>query len=95
MKVPSTMNVFCPHCRKKTKHTVKLYKKGRTSNASEGQRKHLLKTKHGYKGKTAGKVTVYKQSKRQSVVLTCSECGKSHPKTLGSRTKKVLEVEKV
>ena len=91
MKMPNTMNTYCPYCRKKTKHKVKVAKKGRTRKASRGQRKHEQKGK-GYVSKIAGKVKVYKQAKHPTVMLTCTVCKKKHPKTIGSRTKKVLEL---
>ena len=70
-----------------------MYKKGKVRTLAEGQRKHLAKGK-GYTSKIAGKVTVYKQAKHQTVVLTCTVCKKKHTKTIGSRTKKTLELKK-
>ena len=90
MKMPDEINTYCPHCRKNTKHKAKMYKKGKVRNLSDGQRKHIQKGK-GYTSKIAGKVTVYKQSKNQTIMLTCTACKKKHPKTIGSRTKKTLE----
>ena len=93
MKMPDTMNTYCPHCKKTTKQKVKLYKKGKTRQTAKGQRRHVAKGK-GYTSKIAGKVTVYKQAKKPTVILTCSVCKKKRSKTIGSRTKKVLELEK-
>ncbi|MCD4739837.1 50S ribosomal protein L44e [archaeon] len=93
MKMPDKIRTYCPHCRKHTEHKVKLYKKGRTRPTAQGQKRHDLKT-HGYTSKIAGKVTVYKQAKTPTFVLTCSQCSKKHPKSFKSRTKKITELVK-
>lgn len=94
MKIPEKIRTYCPHCRKHTEHKVKTYKKGKTRSTALGQMRHELKTK-GYTSKIAGKVMVYKQSKKPTLVLTCTECGKKHYKVVKSRTKKPIEIEKV
>lgn len=94
MKMPDRMKTFCPYCKKQTDHKVKIYKKGRTRPQAEGQKRHDLKTK-GYTSKIAGKVTVYKQAKTPTFVLTCTQCGKKHSKSFKSRTKKPIELVKV
>lgn len=93
MKMPEKIKVYCPHCKKQTIHKVKTYKKGKTRKDAVGQARHVEKGK-GYTSKIAGKVTVYKQAKNPTVMLTCTVCNKKHPKTIGTRTKKVLELTK-
>jgi len=90
MKMPEKIRTYCPYCKKQTEHKVKLYKKGKTRADARGQKRHVEKGK-GYTSKIAGKVTVYKQAKDPTVILTCSECKKKRPKTIGTRTKKPLE----
>ncbi|MBN3037033.1 MAG: 50S ribosomal protein L44e [Candidatus Diapherotrites archaeon] len=94
MKMPEEIMVYCPFCKKRSKHKVKVYKKGKTRSVARGQKRHEEKGR-GYTSKIAGKVTVYKQAKNPTVMLTCSVCKKKHPKTIGTRTKKVLELKKV
>ena len=91
MKMPNTMKTYCPQCKATTTQKVKTAKKGRTRNTSEGKRKHIEKQK-GYTSSVAGKKKVYKQAKRPTVILTCTTCNKKRPKTIGARTKKILEI---
>jgi len=93
MKIPDVIKTFCPKCKKQTEHKVKLYKKGRTRETALGQKRHEQKT-YGYTSKIAGKVTVYKQGKTPTFMLTCTKCGKKHPKSFKSRTKKPIEITK-
>jgi len=48
----------------------------------------------GYVGKVRGdkKGSVKKQGKRQKVVLNCTVCNKKIERTIGTRTRKKLEV---
>ncbi len=94
MEMPERIKVYCPYCKAVTEHKVKIYKPGKRRTMSRGQRHHEQKTK-GYTSKIAGKVHVYKQAKRQTVVLECTVCHKKHYRTIGSRTKKQLQLEKV
>lgn len=91
MKFPDVIKVYCPFCKNSVQHKVKTYKKGRTRSVAEGQRRHIRKGK-GYTSKIAGKVKVYKQAKHPTVMLNCLTCKKKHPKTIGGRTRKVLEL---
>lgn len=93
MKMPDKKKEYCPKCKAHTEHKVKMYKKGKTRSVARGQARHERKGK-GYTSKIAGKVTVYKQAKHQTVMLECTKCKYKHPKTIGSRTKKVLELTK-
>ena len=93
MKMPDKKNAYCPRCKTVTEHKLKLYKKGRTRTMAAGQRAHVKKGK-GYTSKIAGKVIVYKQGKNQTIMLECLKCKRKRPQTIGSRTKKVLELVK-
>ena len=92
MKYPSQVNTYCPNCRKKTLHKVKLYSKGRARTTAWGQLKHERKLK-GYVGKVAGEKSVKKQGKRNKIVLECSACKKKQERTVGTRTRKKLEIK--
>jgi|YelNatPaOPRAMG01_1025707.scaffolds.fasta_scaffold115887_2 large subunit ribosomal protein L44e len=91
MKFPKEIRTYCKFCNKHTKHSVKLASKSQPRALAIGTRKHERKLK-GHGGKRAGKVPVKKQGKRQVVILTCLECKKKSPRTIGSRTKKKLEI---
>lgn len=92
MIIPKTINTYCPHCRAHTPHKVKLVSKGRRRTLASGEIKHARKLK-GHGGKRAGVKTVKKQGKRQTVTLACTVCKKKHVRTIGSRTRKKLEVK--
>lgn len=91
MKYPKTVRTYCPKCRKHTVHTAKMASKGAARTMAIGTRKHERKLE-GRGGKRAGKVPVKKQGKRQVVALSCPECKKKHQRTIGTRTKKKLEI---
>ncbi len=91
MKYPKEVNAYCPYCKTHTKHKVKLLKKGKRRTLAIGERKHARKLK-GHGGKVAGIKSVKKQGKRQTIILTCSQCNKKHQRTIGTRTKKKLEL---
>ena len=92
MIMPKTINTYCPYCKAHTAHKVKLVSKGRRRTLAVGERKHARKLK-GHGGKRAGVKSVKKQGKRQTVTLTCEKCKKKHIRTIGSRTKKKLEIK--
>ena len=91
MKYPKEINAYCPSCRKHTKHKVKLYSKGSARTMAWGQLKHARKLT-GYKGKVAGEKKVMKQGKRQKIIIECSACKKKQERTIGTRTRKKLEI---
>ncbi|MEM4137814.1 MAG: hypothetical protein QXV64_00225 [Candidatus Anstonellaceae archaeon] len=91
MKMPKEIRTYCRNCNKHTIQTVKLASKSPPRSLAIGTRKHERKLK-GHGGKRAGKVPVKKQGKKQVVILTCSECKKKTPRTVGSRTRKKLEI---
>jgi large subunit ribosomal protein L44e len=91
LKYPKEINTYCPICKTHTVHKVKLASKGKSRSMSMGNRKHARKLE-GHEGKRAGEKTVKKQGKRQKIVLECSACKKKHERTIGTRTKKKLEI---
>ena len=90
MKFPKEIRTYCPFCKKHTKHKCKNPSKGKSRSIAEGNRKHEQKLK-GHGGKRAGEKIIRKQGKRQRAMLLCSECGKKHVRTIGTRTKKRIE----
>ena len=91
MKYPKVTNAYCPKCRKHTKNKVKLVSTGAPRTLAIGTRKHNRKLM-GRGGKRAGKVPVKKQGKRQVIILECQECKKKQQRTIGTRTRKKLEI---
>ena len=93
MNIPKEIRTYCPKCKKHVKMKVKVASRGRPRTMAIGNRRHERKLK-GHGGKRAGEKTVKKQGKRQKVMLTCPECKKSLPRTVGTRTKKKIEIKR-
>ncbi|MDD5111438.1 MAG: 50S ribosomal protein L44e [Candidatus Altiarchaeota archaeon] len=92
MKFPESINTYCPSCRKHTKHTVSLGKKGKERTMNRGRRKYE-KIKKGYGGSPrTPKKQVYKVGKRTVLLMKCSVCKKKHQKLFTARTKKTVEI---
>ncbi len=93
--VPKEVNAYCPHCKKHSKHKVRVstskYKPGRS--LSWGTRKHERKLA-GYHGKVKGKAKVKKQGIRNKIMLECVNCGKKHERVVSGRMKKKAETAK-
>ena len=92
MKIPATINTYCPKCNKHTPHKVKELRKGTRRTLSFGQQKFLRATK-GYTSKKAGQVRKVKQSQKQTLMLECTVCKKRHPKGM-PHAKKRIEIKK-
>jgi len=93
LKIPATINTYCPKCNKHTPHKVKeLRKGGKRRTLSWGQQKFLRATK-GYVGKKAGVPRKVKQSTKQTLMLECTVCKKKHPKKM-PHAKKKIEIKK-
>lgn len=101
MKKPRTTNRFCPSCKKKSEHKVKLLSTGsKRSSLSRGSipRAKLRGAMPGLgnKGKWGSKppVTKWKRktknTKKAVFVYTCQTCKKSHQSKSGIRTGKVI-----
>ncbi|MBS3815470.1 MAG: 50S ribosomal protein L44e [Hadesarchaea archaeon] len=91
MKFPKEMRTHCPSCRKHTVHKVKKESKGQARSQSWGQRQYD-RVVSGYGGQPRPKQESFaKTSKKATLVLKCTECGKKHVR-VGPRTKR-LSVE--
>ena len=101
MKRPRTTNRFCPSCKKKSEHKVKLLTTG--SKRSSLKRGSIPRAKlrgampgMGNKGKWGSKPpgTKWKRktknTKKAVFVYTCQTCKKSHQSKSGIRTGKVI-----
>lgn len=79
MKIPATINTYCPKCNKHTAQKAKEYKvKKARGSLSWGERKFIKKTK-GYKSSIGGTHKRFKQSQKQVVMLECPQCKKKRP----------------
>lgn len=92
MKMKSTMNKYCPRCRKHTEHQVSLAKAGKRRSRAEGERRMARKTR-GYGSFPKPIQKKFSKTTKKSVPLyRCTECDhKFHGK--GLRLKK-LEISK-
>jgi large subunit ribosomal protein L44e len=45
MKVPKTMRIYCPYCKKHTEHTIKIQKPRKRGELKQGQRRFRRKLK--------------------------------------------------
>lgn len=75
MKIPKSLNVYCPKCKKYTVHTISLYKKGKERVLSKGARTHE-REKHGYGGQKYPELKrTAKTTKKATLKLLCKKCG--------------------
>ncbi|MEM1644372.1 MAG: 50S ribosomal protein L44e [Ignisphaera sp.] len=75
MKIPKSINTYCPRCRSHTPHTVAIYKHGKRRTLSEGQRRYLRK-QEGYGSKRKPEQKRFaKTTKKVVLKLKCSKCG--------------------
>ncbi|RLE44266.1 50S ribosomal protein L44e [Candidatus Woesearchaeota archaeon] len=102
MKIPKTINRYCPYCRKKTEHKVIQAKRKTPGSAHPLSRGGKIRTKlrgewrgHGNLGKySKGAMSKWKRygkkiSKKVDLRFQCKECGKMHTKRKTKRAKKV------
>ncbi len=88
MKVPKTINTYCPKCGKHTGHGVSLYKQGRQRALSAGALRHE-KDLHGYGGQKFPELKrTAKTTKKQILRLKCRTCGHTLER-LGVRLRKL------
>jgi large subunit ribosomal protein L44e len=92
MKFPKETRTYCPYCKTHQPHKVRLVSKGRARTLAAGNRAHE-RSLLGHGGKVAGEKTVKKQGKRQVLMLECPTCKKKHQRTVGTRTKKKIELK--
>lgn len=97
MKIPKTVNKYCPYCRKKTEHKVIIIK---TVKVRRGLSFGSRRTKEGKKGMgNKGKYSkrpisqrkrgLFKVAKGIDLRLECNVCKKQHVWVIKGRYKKV------
>jgi len=91
--MPKEMRTRCPSCRKHTVHKVHRVKKGRASSLTRIQRQRKRSQGIGNTGKFSKVPGGDKPTKKVNLILTCTECNKSHPRR-GFRVKR-LDLEEV
>ncbi len=81
MKMPRTINTYCPYCKTHTPHEVERVKKKKASELKWGQRRFRRVTS-GYGGfprpKPEGRE---KPTKRVLLRYRCKQCNKAHQKS--------------
>ncbi len=93
MKIEKEIKTYCKHCKKHTKHTVKLYNKKQQSGLSIGTRRHERAIR-GYVGSVEPKIHPKKLGKKQKTMLNCTVCKKTSERVFGMRTKKKIEIKR-
>ena len=104
MKIPKTINRYCPYCNKKTEQKIKLVspggKRGTLTRGSLSRaKKRGLNRGIGNKGKWGSRPPLSKHkrksktTKKTNIMYTCNECGKSKYRSSkrNKRTGKVLQ----
>jgi large subunit ribosomal protein L44e len=99
MKIPKTINKYCPHCKKYTPHRVYQSKKKQPSALTYGSKYRAKKRGrargqggHGRYSKpaiTSWSMTGKKQTKKTDLRYECTVCKKSTVQRYGKRAKKV------
>ena len=99
MKIPKTRKTFCTFCKAQREHTISLAKKRDKGTLKKGSIARLsargsAKSGFGNKGKFSrkpnGKRIGAKASKKSDFRLKCNVCNKTHVKSSGFRTKKLV-----
>jgi len=101
MKKPKITNRFCPSCKKKTEHKIKLVatgvKRGTLKRGSiQRAKKRGAYPGMGNKPKGGSKPAIKnwkrktKNTKRHVFLYTCTTCKKSHQSKSGKRASKVV-----
>jgi len=88
MKVPKTLNTFCPRCKTHREFTISIYKAGKRRASKEDERRQAERKK-GYGGqKFPLQHNQAKTTKKQSLKLVCKQCSYTLQRK-GIRLKKV------
>lgn len=88
MKVPDSINTYCPKCNEHTEHSVTLYRKGKERGLAIGARRHEREL-HGYGGqKYPIQRNKAKTTDKKTLVLTCKKCGRKSMRS-GIRLRKL------
>ena len=101
MKIPKSVNRFCPYCNKKTTQKIKLvgtgFKRGTLTRGSKSRARLRGQSRGiGNKGKySKPAVSKFKRksktTKKTNIMYTCETCGKSKYQKKGQRAGKVLQ----
>jgi large subunit ribosomal protein L44e len=103
MKIPKTTKRYCPYCRKKTEHKIKIVgtgsKRGTLTRGSKSRAKLRGQSRGiGNKGKySKPAVSKFKRktktTKKTNIRYICNECGKSHYRQSrrNKRTNKLIQ----
>lgn len=102
MKIPKTVNRYCPYCNKKTVQKIKTvgtgFKRGTLTRGSISRaKKRGLGRGIGNKGKWGSKpaVTKFKRktktTKKTNLLYICEVCGKSKYQKRGKRAGKIIQ----
>ncbi len=104
MKIPKTIQRYCPYCKKKTQHKVSEVSSGARRGAMKRGGKSRMRKRGLWRGKgNLGKyskpgITKWKRktksTKKTNLLYTCKECKKSHQQKKGKRTGKLQIIEK-
>ncbi len=101
MKLPKKTNRYCPYCKKKTEHKIKIvgtgFQRGTLTRGSKSRAKlRGLNRGIGNKGRySKPAVSKFKRktktNKKTNLMYTCQECKKSKYQKKGQRTGKLLQ----
>ena len=104
MKIPKTVNRYCPYCNEKTKQKIKLvgtgFQRGTQTRGSKYRaKKRGLGRGIGNKGKWGSKPPITKNkrksktTKKTNIMYICEKCGKSRYRQgrRNKRTGKLLQ----
>lgn len=78
MKMPKSLNTYCPFCKKHTKHEVEKVKKGKASGMSRIERQKRRSYGIGNRGKFSKVPGGDKPTKRVALRYRCTACKKAH-----------------
>lgn len=74
MKIPKTINTYCPKCKMHTAHAISLYKQGKARILAAGARRHE-REKHGYGGQKYPELKrTAKTTKKVVINRKCKKC---------------------
>lgn len=102
MKIPKVTKRYCPYCKAKTEHKVKLISTGGKRGTLKRGGIARAKTRGlgrgiGNKGKWGSKPAVSKfkrkskTTKKTNIMYTCKTCNKSHYQRKGKRSGKQVQ----
>src|SRR3989338_4810697 len=99
MKLPKTINRYCPYCKKHTEHVVSVTKKRNPSSMTYGSKTRARKRGQarglGNRGRYSKpaiskfKMTGKNETKKTDLRYECKVCKKMHVQRQGFRAKKI------